>query len=265
IHGSPLAEVRGNTVLGGFNYGIISAHQDTATLIGNTVENCQIGLQIWYGTNNILKQTTIHRCDLGINLIYGDSLSAEETALIECKTAIQCHHGKGQLTGLQVSGLPKDGTALYFVTAGALTLINCNITAAQVKCETLDGKGDQPLLTSMQYLIVGVKDAPERAVVDVRTSKPALALKPGAQDPNVTNGTAGVSEGRTPLPQTLMPLLVKSWSIGLNGQPVPAPEYTVSVMEPGGIKTLRARTVQPQDTWFRPKPDDPTPTLEVSL
>jgi hypothetical protein len=262
---SPLAEVSGNTFLGGFHYGIIAAHQDTSTFTGNTIGNCLFGLHLWYGTNNIVKQTTVRRCDVGLNLFHTATLSAEETVLSGCKTAVDCSFSTAQLTSLEVRDAPKDSVAVQVTTSGELTLINCNLKPEQVKTVTLDGKGDKPLVTALQYLIVAVKDAPERAVVDVRTSKPALVLKPGAMDPNVTNAPAELFEGRTPLPQTLMPLLLKGWSVGLDGKVVPAPEYTLSVLEPGGVKTVKTKTVQPQDSWYRPKPDDPTPTLEVSL
>jgi hypothetical protein len=266
VHSSPLAEVRGNTILGGFQYGFAIGHEDTGTLTGNTVEKCLIGVHFGFGGNNIVKGTTIRQCDVGFDLDSTATLVAEENTVLACKTAVKTKNTTAQLTSLHVQELPKDGVALQIIIGGAVSLLNCNITADQIKTEMLAGKGEQPLVTSMHYLIVKVKDAPDKAVVDVRTAKPAVPPKPGAADLNVSNAPAELFEGMTPLPQTLAPIIVKSWTIGLDGKPVPAPEYTLNVVAPGAErKVLKSMTVQPQDKWFRAKPNDPAPTLEVSL
>ncbi len=265
IHNCPLADVHGNTVLGGFHYGIITAGDDAATYAGNTIEKCLIGFHVWYSVNLIVKQTTVRACETGVNLVHAQALAAEDTTITGAKTALFCQEAKGQLTNLQIKEPAKDGEAVRVYIGGGLTLLNSNVTAAQVKTDQLSGKGETPLVTALQYLIVGVKEAPEKALVEVRTTKPPVVLKAGMVDPNVTNSPASLFDERTPLPQTLMPLIVKSWSIGLDGKPVAAPEYTVAVLEPGGVKTLKTQTVQPLDSWYRAKADDPTPTVEVSL
>ena len=48
---------------------------------------------------------------------------------------------------------------------------------------------------------------------------------------------------------------------------VPAPEYTLNVLEPGsepGAKPriLKSVKVKPDETWFRAKPNEPKPTVE---
>jgi hypothetical protein len=77
------------------------------------------------------------------------------------------------------------------------------------------------------------------------------------------------ADGLTALPQSLTPLIVKSWMMDDDSKVVPAPEYTLNVLEaaePGAkpriLKTLK---LKPDETWFRAKPNDPKPTLEVKL
>jgi hypothetical protein len=264
IHGSPLAELRDNTVLGAFHYGICLAFQDTASLTGNTIEKCLVGFHAGYGLNNIIKQTTLSGCQTGLEFVYTQSAVAEDNSVEGAQTAVRVQHSTPQFTNLQVDKLAKDGVALLYQEGGAVTLINCNVTSSQVKIEKLPAKAEQALVTVLNYLVVRVKDAPADAVVEVRTSKPAL--QPKAADPNVSNAPALLFEDFTPLPQTLSSLLVRSWVIGTDGKTVPAPEYTLNVVQLGKErKVLKSMNVQPKDSWFRAKPNDPTPTLEVSL
>ncbi len=88
---------------------------------------------------------------------------------------------------------------------------------------------------------------------------------------NIRNSPARVRpDGTTPLPQTLTPLIVKSWMMDDDGKVAPAPEYTINVLEPasepgGKARILKSVQVKPDDTWFRPEPNDPKPTLEITL
>src|SRR5262249_2103623 len=107
LHSSPLAEVRGNSILGGFHYGFAVGHADPGTLSGNTVEKCLTGVNVGYGVNNILKGMTIRNCDLGFELFTTASLVAEENTIVACKTAVKTQATTGQFTSLHVQELPK--------------------------------------------------------------------------------------------------------------------------------------------------------------
>jgi hypothetical protein len=71
------------------------------------------------------------------------------------------------------------------------------------------------------------------------------------------------------LPESLSPLILRSWVIEKDGKTTPAPEYTLSVLAPAAegkpAKVLKSLTVTPDAKWFRPLPNDAAPTLEVSL
>jgi hypothetical protein len=77
-------------------------------------------------------------------------------------------------------------------------------------------------------------------------------------------------EGTTPLPSTLVPLIVKSWSLNASGTAAESPAYTLEVLgspgDPGAPPVvLKSITVKPDPSWFRSSPNAPEPTLEVSL
>jgi hypothetical protein len=269
---SPLAEIRGNTVAGGFQYGIAAAHGSDTVVTGNSVEKCTAGLHFSYGQNNMAKQNTIRACETGIDLRYTSAV-LEECSVDGAKTGLYNLNSNAQFTSCQVNNLTKGGLAIVYESGGAVTLLNCNVGAGQVKIAVLPAKpaaGPTPTpVTALNYLIVAVKGAPADAQVEVRTVKP-VPVTQGAPDPNVRNAPASLTNGTTPLPQTLKPLIVTSWVIDSGGKTVPAPEYAVQVLAPAvkaGVQraVLKAVNVKPLDSWFRVKPNDATPTLEVSL
>jgi hypothetical protein len=125
---------------------------------------------------------------------------------------------------------------------------------------------------TLAFLIVGLKGTfPRGAQVEVRTSNPAVPIAAGAMDMNIRNSPARVrADGSTPLPQSLTPLIVKSWMMDDDGKIAPPPEYTVNVIEPAaepGAKprVLKSVKVKPDETWFRAEPNDLKPTLEIQL
>ncbi len=131
-------------------------------------------------------------------------------------------------------------------------------------------KTDKPLVTSMQILVLKVDGkVPEDSVVDVRTVNPNPPIAPGAMDPNVRNSPAPLVGGRTPLPESLSPIILRGWMIDKDGKMVQAPEYNVRVLAPAEegkeAKVLKALKVRPVGKWHRPSANDPTPTVEVSL
>jgi len=267
---SPLAEIKGNIVRGGFVQGISANYAEGQVLIGNTVEKCGIGIT-GGGTlpSTMIKQTLLRDCEVGIKL---DSASGviEDTVIERAMTGLHMSNSNLQLTHFQVKDLKPKGQVVQN-DAGTLTLLNCNILPDQIKVAPAATTKINPV-TCLQYLVVAVKDAPADSLVEVVTN-PAPAAD--VADANVRNSPAPLTaeakaHSMTPLPKTLNPLIVKAWSIDLKGKPMPAPEYTIKVFGPpakeGAARpVLKMVTFRPQDNAFRSSPSETTPTLEISI
>ena len=272
VSSCPLADIRDNRIIGAYAIGI-SMNVSEGSVTGNTVENCAQGI-VWHTGPAMLKQNTIRKCKTGLSLrtVTG---SAEDTFIDDCELPVSTASAKVQLTTVVITNPPK--TPLIEMTASSVGLLNCNIQPEQIRA-VRDGtlprivKGADPVVETLEFLVVGLKGkfAP-RTQIEVLTSNPATPLAPGAADLNIRNSPALVrADGLTALPQTLTPLIVKSWNMDEDSKVVPAPEYTLNVLEtsaePGAmpriVKTLK---LKPDETWFRAKPNDPKPTLEIQL
>jgi hypothetical protein len=276
-HACPLAEIRDNRVLGGFQYGIYASHAPDVVVSGNTVAKCAtIGIQLSYGVGHAAARNTIRDCGMGMRVIHTDRATIEETSIEGAKTAVWTLNAVAQFTTLRVESLAKDGVAMVCESDGGKTpteivLLNCNLKPNQVSItKPKDAKppADQGVF-AMEFLVVKVKDAPADAEVEVKTAGA------GEDDPNVRNSPAPLLKGTTPLPQppgapiTASPVVVRSWSVPLSGKVTPAPEYKVRVLLPSTApgatrKVVAEATAKPTADWFRPKVDDPAPTLEVT-
>jgi Right handed beta helix region len=262
---SPLSEIKGNHIHGGFAIGISVTYQSDSVIAGNIIEKCPLGINGGYGIpSTMLKNCIIRGCDTGIKL-EGASGVLEDTVVEGATTAFHIQNSNLQLTNFRVKDLAAKGIAVLFDT-GTMTLLNCNIAPGQIKigAQPPTAKGD--LVTCLQYALIAVKDAPADCLVDVRTTTVAA----DASDPNVRNAPAPLTSGLTPLAKTVNPLIIKAWSIDLKGQLQAAPEYTVKVLGPAAKEgdarpLLKMTTFRPQESAFRAKLDDATPTLEVKL
>lgn len=272
----PLSEIRGNTVQG-FHYGVQAGHPDGATIVGNTVEKCTIGFHAGFGRNNSIYQNTARDCERAFDFHYTQMANLEDNRAEGCKIAVRSLCSVVQVATLEISKMPKDGVAvLYDADAqrceGNVVLVNCNIAAEQVKLAQTPKLGPQapPPVMAMYCMVVGVKDTPPGTVIDVKTVNPMPPLAPGAIDPNVRNAPAPLSKGLTPVPRPAgtprdaLPIMVKAWTIDVAGKTIPAPEYDVRVQTPDA-RVVKSVRVKPEEKWFRAKPDDPTPTVEVNL
>jgi hypothetical protein len=124
----------------------------------------------------------------------------------------------------------------------------------------------------MAYLVAQVKGSrPAEAEVRVRTASASGGPPANAADLNVRNSPAKLTaDGLTPLPRTLRPLIVRTWSIGRDGKEKVAPFYDLSVTAPGATEgapaaVLKTQTVEPKETWDRLEPNKPVATVEVTL
>ncbi len=264
---SPLAEIRENTVRGGFAVGITVNYQSDSVLIGNTVENCTSGITGGYGIpNTMIKQTRIRGCATGFKLEGGSGVL--EDILVEgATTAFHEQNSSFQLTQFIVKDLaPKTGMAVLH-EGNTLTLMNCNILPGQIKLGPQGAKPAPVPVACLQHLVVVVKGAPAGALVDVRTTNPPAAA--GAADPNVRNSPAPLVDGQTPPAGSLGPLIVKAWSLDPAGKTVAAPEYAIKILGPlakEGAERPVLKTVayRPTENTFRAA-DDKKPTMEVTL
>lgn len=270
LNGCSLAEIRGNSIKGYYYYGITASAMVDGIVENNTIEGTYVGLY-WYGENGMVKKATIKGCNTGV--VFTSASGAMEDVTIEGATT-GYYHGPAtvQASNLVVDKLQKGGVAIH-IGAGSLTLLNCNIKPEQIKLEPLAPPPPKPpefRVQAMEFLVVGVKDAPPATIVDVVTvnGKP---LPPGATDLNIRNAPARVlSNNLTNLPKTMEPLIVRSWMIDANGKTVPTPEYTVKILGPAPgagapPKLLKTMNVKPQESWFRAKPNDAKATVEISL
>jgi len=269
----PLAEVRGNSMRG-FQHGVYNAIPADCTIAGNTAERCDVGYFMSGGHDASLAQNVARDCDCAYHLHFTEGATLEECRADGAKVAVRTCNSTSQIIALDVANLAKDGVGLLYdahtdgSAKGTVLLVNCNIRSEMVKFTRPPTDNKAPPVTALSCLVVAAKDAPAGATVDVRTVNPMPALPAGAADPNVRNSPAPLDKGSTPLPASpgtardTLPLLVKSWSIDGATKTLPAPEYEVRLLGPDG-KMLKSLKVKPADNWFRAKPDDPTPTLEV--
>jgi len=165
--------------------------------------------------------------------------------------------------------------AIEFHT-GRLTLLNCDIKPELIKfhpnaARLKTDEKSKLLVQNMQFLVVGVNgEMPLGTMVQVETTNPNPPLKPGQFDLNIRNNPAPIASNRlSPLPGTLQSIVVASWSYGLDRQLIETPKYTLSLVGrpdvSGNRPTLKSISVEPQQTWYRAQPNDPTPTVEVTL
>jgi len=271
-----LTEIRGNTVRGTYTYGMMGYGQAESSVTNNLIEKCSNGFY-WYGFDTMIRQLTIRDC--GASLTFTSATGAMEDVTIEGCTSGYYHGGIAQITNLVVRNMaPTNAYDIYFVS-GSLKLVNCNIKPEQIQWNPAafppqlpTEKRRPPAVESMHFLVAQLKGQfPPGASIDVRTAAPAVPLAARAADPNVRNSPAPVlSSGFTPLPKTLEPLILRGWMFDPDGKPVAVPEYQLRVLAPataaaGERTVLKTVSVKPDETWYRPQPNDKKPTVEVTL
>ena len=264
----PLAEIKGNTVRGGFALGIGVSRLSDGVLIGNVVEKCGAGVGGGAGLPNLMvKDLTVRGCEVGLRIEGAPGGVLEGVTVDGATTALHVQNATLQLTDFRVKDLALKGVGVV-TEGGVLRLLGGNLTPYHFKVAPPAGATAVPV-TAVQHLVVTVKGGPPGALVAVRTNDPKLPAD--AADPNVRNSPAAVVDGQTPAPRSFTPLAIKTWSLGLNGQLSAAPEYTVTVLGPPASEGA-ARPVLKTMTFAPPPPamaggadHDPVARLEVSL
>jgi hypothetical protein len=279
VNGCLLSEIRGNVVRGRYSFGIQVRSQTDGTLTDCDFEGQATGVY-YYGTNGMLKNLAIRKCDTGLTLTSASGV-VEDTLIEGCKTGYYHALATVQMTNVRITDMPKDGTVVAFY-AGPLKLLNCNIAGEQIVFsgnadkKTLDGS---PLVECLSYLIVRpMGKFPLGSRVEVASADRAATTAKSptagrAADPNVRNSPAPLRpDGLTPLPESLEPIIVRTWSYDATMKLIAAPKYVVRVLPPAGAtsmaaapKPLAEQTVVPAASWYREEPNSATPTLEVRI
>jgi len=279
VNGCYLAEIRGNVVRGRYAFGIQARSMIDSTLTDCDFEGQASGVY-WYGTNGMLKDLTIRKCDTGLACTSMSGV-VENTTIEGCKTGYYHAIATCQLTNVKIVDPPTDGKYISYYQ-GPLKLLNCNVTAEQivptgdVDRKTPDGS---PPIECLNFLIVRTAGkVPLGTRVEVVSADHAAAAAKSptaarAADPAVRNSPAPLRpDGLTPLPESLEPLIVRSWTFDAAMKPSPAPSYLVRVVRPAGAATMAAapkplaeQKVVPDQSWYREEPNKPTPTLEVRI
>lgn len=268
LYGSPLAEVKNCTFKGRY-YGVMGQVQNESVVVNCQFEKCYAGVY-WYGTNGMLRDLTIRECEVGV-ITTMMSGSLENITIEKCKTGYNHAGATVQATNLVIKDVPKDGTVIDYAS-GALVLLNCPIKPSEVKMDLkalASVKPDYTPVEWMHFVIVDVKGKlPEDSVVTAKTV--GLTLPAGADDPNVRNSPAPLVKNQTPLPKTIQAMIVKGQKIDTAGKIHATPSYTLGVYAPAEKegqppKLLKSANVTPTADWYRPKPDAPTPTTEITV
>jgi hypothetical protein len=171
-----------------------------------------------------------------------------------------------------------NGYKIYMAT-GPLTLINSPVRPEDLffppgftPAPVVAGKPRLPSVQMLNFVVAQVSgQAPLGLAIEMKTVQPATPLPAGAQDPNIRNSPAPVlKNGFTPLPQSLEPLIVRSWQYDADAKLQPAPAYQLNIVGPvqaAGTerKVLKSVTVTPEVGWYRAIPNEKKPTIEVSL
>lgn len=266
-----LAQIAQNTITGNYAVGISTENDTDSSATGNRVENAPRGV-LWRGRNAMIKGNIFKACTIGVQL---NAMSGvvEDLVVDGAKTGIELQSSVVQLTDCRISAVEKDGTVLG-VNASAVTLLNCNIPAEQIKVAGNAPGGAVPV-ESLQYVVVKVNGKyPAGTQVVIRTNEASGGKPntPGAADLNVRNAPASLTRNSfTPMPRTLNALVVRCWRLDSAGKKMaPALFYDLLVTAPAATPDLpptilKQQLLEPDDKWYRDDANKPVPTLEVAI
>lgn len=268
LNGCPLAEVKNNIVRGAFYYAFSVYSCTDCVVTGNLSEKTHMGY--YCVGSGMFKGNTVREAVGGL---WGPLMTGtvEDCVFEKCSAyAVALAGGTVQMTSCVIKDPPKDSKALEFTGGADVTLVNCAFGPEQIRLPKMLPKVEKPFVTALHFFILKINgEVPDETLVDIRTVNPMPPIVPGGQDLNVRNAPAPLIGNRTPLPQSLSPVILRAWVIDKDGKTVAAPDYAVRVLGPtDGVKdrkVLATLTVKPVDAWFRAKPNDPAPTVEVKL
>lgn len=261
-----LAEIRGNFVKGPYPSGLDVANDVNSSVTDNTIIECGSGLDL-SGKNTMIKSTSVSGCARGVS----GNLSVcviEQMVVQGASPAFSFTKSSLQLVSSRVEGLDEGQIALVMNESFA-SLLNCNINADAIELKGKPQAG-KPWVETMQYAVVKVSGkVPRGTRVAMQTAKVSGGPPAKGADLNVRNSPARIKAGGyTPLPRSLQSLVVRSWRISAKGEREDAPFYDLIVSAPpaedGGPRhVLKRELVEPDDSWFRPRPNVLEAVVEV--
>jgi hypothetical protein len=264
-----LTDLRLNGISGRFPVGIDMGAEIDGAVTSNTVEQAGAGFSFRSCANLMLRADAAVGCGNGLVMTSGSG-AVEGFRVKGAARGIVLVASKMQLADVRIEETPENGVPFVLESSSA-DLLNVNVTTNQIRRSGAAPAGGEAWVTILHYVVVkaGGK-APPGSEVAVATAAASGGPPGGLADLNVRNSPARIlSSGLTPLPRTLRPLVVRGWRIDGAGVFRAAPFYDLKVMGPpdpgtGQRPVLKAQVIEPRDSWYRPEPDAPAPTLEVT-
>lgn len=269
IDSCKLGQVQNNIFSGAYGSAAFFLRDTESSFTGNTVAQADQGIHWHHGANAMIKGNVFDDCHCSASFINVRGVM-EDSTVRGSNTLIALDASTLQLTNYRLVE-PRPTNTVMTLDLSSTTLLNCNIQPEQIKLGQPPADGE-PWVQAMAYLVVQVKgNHPPRAKIGVRTAAAAGGPPTGAADMNVRNSPARLgADGCTPLPRTLQPLIVRTWSIGRDGVKKDSPFYDLTVSVPGAqegdpFQAAKTQVVEPKPAWDRPEPNKAVPTVEVTL
>ncbi|MCX5659504.1 MAG: hypothetical protein NTW19_07245 [Planctomycetota bacterium] len=276
--GCPLADIRGNTFKGNYERALSGGSQVDATILGNVFDTNHYGI-VWDGPNAMIKSNLFRDCDYAMSVTIAGA--AIEDVVIDNPKILGISAGGAstlQMVNVKATNLAKDIMVLDLANAAQAQLLNCAVPPERIHVPAKVSRRDaankpEHWAEGQAYVFVNVKGTlPAGAEVEILTANPPAPLPPGAPDLNIRNSPAKITRGWTPPPRSPDCMVVRTWRIGSEGTPEPTPAYTLRVLgpypnaKPDAVQpVLKTMPITPADAWYRAKPDDAAPTLEVAV
>ena len=264
-----LGDLRQNRVTGRFPAGFDLASETDPAVTSNTVEGAEAGFSFRSCANPMIRANAALGCGDGLR-IAGGSGAVEGLRVRGVRRGVVLTECQVQVSDARIEDTP-DGAAPVHLESASVALLNVNVTTNQIRRSGRAPAGKEPWATQLHYLVVKAAGAfPPGSEVAVATAAASGGPPGGLADLNVRNSPARIlANGLTPLPRTLRPLVVRGWRIDNAGVFREAPFYDLKVTgapDPatGARPVLKAQVVEPRENWYRPEPDAPAPTLEVT-
>ena len=266
---SKLADIKENYVNGQYAEGIHVSHDVSSLASGNVIKGCKNGLY-WRGGDGMIQGNLVTDSHYGVRLDQISGGVIENVVVRKTDRAFTLEHVTMQMTSCWAEEVPDDGWALHVGNFTSVSLLNCDFAFDRIVTAAPPYRGDGA--QTMHYMVVKVTgDVPSGTRVIVRTAEVSGGVPEGKGDLNVRNSPARLdAHGFTPLPGTKKSLIVRGWSIPLDRKKRQAPFYEIIVLEPSAAadlppKVVATKIIEPDDSWFRAEPDQPTPTVEIDL
>ena len=303
--GSRLGQFRGNTIEGPYAMGMVLKLDNNSTVADTRIDGAMKGgVVLRKCIDTSLQHLSVRGAGEGEGVSVSDSREGvllEQVRVENADRGYRFEHSRAQLTdcSAQSSAVAQDNEAWAAIglLRSSLRLINTPFAPDLIDIEDEGAPpGGEPFIETMQYVIVRVTPSrespdsgddvgarqpahnargeaklPKGLRVRLQTAEASGGVPAKGADLNVRNSPVPVGRtGMTPLPRSQHALIVRSWRIDREQIFQQAPFYELTIDAPAldGSDARRAlvrQTVEPRAGWFRREPNEPEPTIEVSL